>query len=128
MQEKRETGRRQVESFLTMKKSGYKQFVEVGDRENGAVVGHLLDFSLSGIRLMSDKEFTESVLYFLRADFPVGKSESVIVTFDAACVWCKRREEDDLYEAGFVFQSISEEDLAVLRLLSAQQTEKSVRK
>lgn len=127
MQEKRETGRRPVESFLPMKKRGYRQFVEVGNRETGKVAGHLMDFSLAGVRIMSDKEFAESVLYLLRADFPTSKSESAIVTFDATCVWCQQREEDDLYEAGFVFQHISEENLAVLRLLLAQQTEKPTR-
>jgi len=109
MQEKRGTDRRPIESFLPMKKRGYRQFVEVGNR------------------IMSDKEFAESVLYLLRADFPTSKSESAIVTFDATCVWCRQREEDDLYEAGFLFQQISEKDLAVLRLLLAQQIEKPTR-
>lgn len=127
MQEKRGAGRRPVESFLAMKKSGYKQFIEVGNRETGKIIGHLMDFSLAGVRIMSDTEFAESVLYFLRADFPTSKTESAIVTFDASCVWCRQREDDDLYEAGFLFQKISEEDLAVLRLLLAQHSEKSVR-
>jgi hypothetical protein len=127
MQEKRGASRRPVETYLPMKKSGYKQFIEVGNRETGKVVGHLMDFSLNGVRIMSDKEFSESVLYFLRADFPTSKTESTIVTFDASCVWCKQREDDDLYEAGFLFQKISEEDLAVLRLLLAQHSEKPAR-
>ena len=127
MQEKRGATRRPVETYLPMKKRGYRQFVEVGNRETGKIIGHLLDFSLAGVRIMSDNEFTESVLYFLRADFPTSKSESAIVTFDATCVWCRQREEDDLYEAGFVFQHIAEEDLAVLRLLLAQHSEPSAR-
>ena len=127
MQEKRGATRRPVETYLPMKKRGYRQFVEVGNRETGKIIGHLLDFSLAGVRIMSDKEFSESVLYLLRADFPTSKSESAIVTFDATCVWCRQREEDDLYEAGFVFQRISEEDLAVLRLLLAQHSEPSAR-
>ena len=110
-----------------MKKRGYKQFVEVGNRESGKPFGHLIDFSLGGVRIMSDHEFAESQTYLLRADFPTGRSKSVIVTFDATCVWCHQREEDDLWEAGFVFQHISERDLAMIRLLLSQQTEEPAR-
>jgi hypothetical protein len=80
-------------------------------------VGHVVDFSLTGFKLLSDQEFEETKVYQLRAEFPLKGGQTTMVAFDAQCKWCRRRKDDGLFDAGFYFHKLSDEEATHLRAL-----------
>ena len=116
MDERRKSDRIAVAEYLRPMGHKARQFVQVGNRKDGKIVGHIVDFSLTGFKLISDVPFDETKVYELRADFPAKGGQSTMVAFDAQCKWCKRRE-DKLYDAGFSFFKLTEEEAAHLRAL-----------
>ena len=116
--EQRKSGKRlNMGDYLTPKIRKGILFIQVGNRNNGQIMGHLVDISASGLRVVSQIPFVEKKSYPLRIELPQQNNNTIAVSIDAVCVWCKQSQKDGPYEAGFHIELVSPKDLSMIESL-----------
>ncbi len=81
-------------------------YLRAYEKGSDEVLGYLVDISEDGLMLMSNKPIETNKVYDLRVKLvsPVaGKSE---IHFTAKCLWCKHTVNEDIFDAGFQYESI----------------------
>ncbi len=95
--------------------------LKVFDKKTGKLFGILADFSEEGFMLFSKKPYKVNVILRLQVNLPIfhhSLSETKItgdekkMNFEAKSIWCRSdKYADGLYDIGFEFTNISQEDL-----------------
>ncbi|MFH1699639.1 MAG: PilZ domain-containing protein [Candidatus Zixiibacteriota bacterium] len=78
--------------------------LQVFDIHTKQLMGHTLDMSLEGMKLLSVYPLRVHHLYFCRVPLDkkiYGYSE---LSFDAECRWCKKNEETGFYNSGYLLK------------------------
>jgi hypothetical protein len=90
-------------------------YLLVFDRTTDRLVGHVVDITPSGLKLMSRELLKPGVVHQFRMALPdeVGSSKEIL--FEAKAVWSKNNLYSDFYGTGFTFEKISDNDVAVIR-------------
>ncbi len=83
-------------------------FIEVKDTETGEVVGHLLDLSREGLKLIGRTEMKKSSFRSFAIGLPGrdGRCDTVLV--DVRCIWVQHDLSESTYTAGFMFNPLIE--------------------
>lgn len=103
MDSKRNQKRLHVADYFKHKKKNLKQFFAVLDRASELVVGHLVDISAGGMKLLCMDEVKEGSILKLVIELPEETIGGDRLTIDARCIWCKQDSNPQYYYSGFEF-------------------------
>ncbi|MFQ6008613.1 MAG: PilZ domain-containing protein, partial [Candidatus Zixiibacteriota bacterium] len=73
-------------------------------------IGHMIDVSLDGFKMMTWKQIDTKTIYNLRLVLPEDIYGSHYIVFAAECIWCKQQRSEDSYVAGFRIWSVTPEN------------------
>lgn len=90
-------------------------YLRVHDGISSRVVGHVVDISPHGLKLITDQPIPVGEYRRLRMSFPgIGSSRDELV-FDALCKWCQQDENPAFYLAGFQIRNLMPEDASFIQ-------------
>ena len=76
-------------------------YLEVLDQKTGKLLGHLVDLTVKGMKLISKEEIASGKTFSLRMVMPVEYCPEREVTFTATSTWCSQDVNPDFYATGF---------------------------
>ncbi len=89
-------------------------YLRVFNRENGEVLGHLVDITAKGIMIMRDSPIEVGKNYSMRIRWRNAAGKLQLADFDGICRWCRPDVNPDFYGAGFAISPANEEHVAVI--------------
>ena len=92
-------------------------YLRVFDRNNDALIGHLIDITSEGAMLISEDPIETNTIFQSRMVLPEEKQGSREITFDARSVWCKKDINPDYYATGFQLLNAAPQDVEVIEWL-----------
>lgn len=92
-------------------------YLRVFNRATGEVLGHLVDMTTQGIKLISEKPVQPDTVYQLRIELPEELTEQRKVSFDAESVKCVRDINPDFFSTGFKIVNIDQNNTQILQFL-----------
>ncbi len=102
-----------------MKRHYLIYYLRVFNRENGEVLGHLVDITTKGIMIMRDSPIEVGGTYCLRIRWRNSAGRLQLADFDGVCRWCRPDINPDFYGAGFAITAASPEHIdAISRLIN----------
>lgn len=90
-------------------------YLRVFNRDNGEVLGHLVDITPKGIMIMRDSPLEVGVNYKLRLRWRNSAGKLQLADFEGVCRWCRPDVNPDFYGAGFAISTASEEHVEAIR-------------
>ena len=82
-------------------------------------LGRVLDVSLGGLRMLSEKILPQNKVFSLQIEVRMGDRFSKVTTLEAGATWQKNRLEDRFYEIGFYFTNLSaDRDQCLRRIIN----------
>jgi len=90
------------DTFPVFEKKGYRQ------------IGLMADLSVQGVRLVSRKPIEKNELLNLRVMLPFKIFQQEYLVFEARCMWCKGRPDNNEFDSGYKIEQISEKDAAII--------------
>jgi len=85
----------------TLKRRHLIYYLEVYDQDTGELLGHLVDLTTRGIKLVSKKPITADRVYHMRMMLPEGYFKEKIIQFEGRSIWGGNDVNPDFYDAGF---------------------------
>ena len=76
-------------------------YLEVFDQETGKLLGHLVDLTVKGMKLISKEEIAPGQTFSLRMIMPEEYCPEREVHFTATSTWCSEDVNPDFYATGF---------------------------
>lgn len=104
---KRHLTRWKASSFFKQHHQYEKKYFEVFDKKTGTSVGHLVDLTIEGLRIISRTEMRPRTRYQFRIDLPKEVRGVNRIFADAECVWSHKDIDPQFYIAGFKILSIT---------------------
>ena len=101
----------------TLKRRNLIYYLEVFERENGLLAGHLVDVTTEGIMLLSEKPVEVGAKFRFRMTLPEFMEESGDIEFKGICAWSKRDVNPDYCLVGFKLDKLTEKEDGVIRKL-----------
>lgn len=92
-------------------------YLRVFNRENGEILGHLVDITTKGIMIIRDSPIQADVSYKLRLRWRNSAGRLQLADFDGLCRWCRVDVNPDFYGAGFSITSASPEHIEAIQSL-----------
>jgi hypothetical protein len=99
----------------TVKRIHLVYYLLVFDRKTDHLVGHVVDITTEGMKLMSKEPVKPDTVYHFRMALPDEIGSSKEISFDAKSVWSKDNLFSDFYGTGFTFVKIDDKDIAIIR-------------
>jgi hypothetical protein len=85
-------------------------YLRVYEGMSEKVIGHIVDISPHGLKLIADRPVTEQQEYQLRMRFPGTEKSKDELMFDAVCRWCRPDENPAFYLVGFQISNLPPEE------------------
>ena len=76
-------------------------YLEVFDQQTGKLLGHLVDLTVKGMKLVSREEIAPGQTFTLRMLMPEEYCPEREVRFSATSTWCSQDVNPDFYATGF---------------------------
>lgn len=76
-------------------------YLEVFDQETGKLLGHLVDLTVKGMKLISKEKIAPGQTFTLRMIMPEEYCPERQVQFTATSTWCSEDVNPDFYATGF---------------------------
>ncbi len=76
-------------------------YLEIFDDESGKLLGHLVDLTVSGLKMVSREEIETGRDIRLRLSMPEEYCKERQVVFDAKSMWCGPDVNPEFYATGF---------------------------
>jgi hypothetical protein len=112
--------RRALDEQRRLKRWHLIYYLRVFDHENGALVGHIVDITTEGIKLLSPWPIPPSKLFELRMDIPQDGTDSSQLVFKASSLWTRPDVNPDFHVTGFQLVKPSERTTnSIQRLIRA---------
>jgi len=92
-------------------------YLLVFDAKAEKLLGHVVDITTDGMKLMSKDPITPGTVFQFRMALPDEIGSSKEINFEAKSVWSKSNLYSDFFGTGFTFEKISDEDVAIIRKL-----------
>lgn len=90
-------------------------YLRVHEGTSSRVVGHVVDISPHGLKLITEQPVPVRERRRLRMSFPgIGSSRDELI-FDAVCKWCRQDENPAFYLVGFQIQDLMPEDASFIQ-------------
>ncbi len=78
-------------------------YLEVFDVESGDLVGHVVDITTKGVKLVSREPLETGKDFKLRMALPEGYFTQKELEFEAKSLWCTNDVNPDFFDTGFEF-------------------------
>lgn len=104
---KRRLARWKTATFFKQHDQYEKKFFEVFDKNTNASVGHLVDLTVEGLKIIGRAEMRPRSRYQFRIDLPKEVRGVTRIFADAECMWCQKDIDPEFYIAGFKILSIT---------------------
>jgi hypothetical protein len=99
-----------------LKRRKFTYYMRVIDANTLQPIGHLIEISITGIRVDSEKPLPVNVAYKLRVDLSQDVANKTFMVFDGRSKWCQMdRVVPNLYNIGFEVSTLSEEDSEIFQ-------------
>ncbi len=85
-------------------------YLRIFNREDGQVLGHLINISPEGIMIMSENPTEINKHFKLKMDLPVEIFEKSEIEFDAESRWTKKDVNPQFYDTGFSIINLTYQD------------------
>lgn len=95
-------------------------YLEVYDLETGRQLGHLVDITTRGIKLVSKEKIPLKQTFILKLMLPSGYFKESEIHFEAKSLWSSNDVNPDFYDTGFEVTSLSTEERKIMRKLVEQ--------
>ncbi len=89
-------------------------YLEVYDDATGELLGHLVDLTTKGIKLVSKNAFPNGQTYVMRMELPEDYFEEKTLRFTATSRWCTNDVNPDFYDTGFEAQDLDRETIDII--------------
>ncbi|ARN74705.1 PilZ domain-containing protein [Oceanicoccus sagamiensis] len=93
------------------------QSIPILDVINGGEFGELVNATIEGIMIITDKEIPTQSIYQLSLQLPIEIEGSNTVELGADCLWCRKVENFHRYWSGFHIIDASDTAMAQLEEL-----------
>ena len=103
MEEQRRADRFQVSYFVRIFFDGINY-----------VIGHIVDISATGMRILSDRPLVPDSDYLLYIDLKEFEDVGQDVAFNARCIWIRKDEDSGAYSSGMHLQNIGEKEQDII--------------
>lgn len=95
-------------------------YLYVYEQCEGHFLGHVVDISMSGLRLLGSDLLCAGEMMLLRMDISLESGRHESCEFHARTVWNSEDEDSELYITGFEFLSLSEQGAEILQDIIAE--------
>ena len=95
-------------------------YLYVYEQCEGRFLGHVVDISMSGLRLLGSDLLCAGEMMLLRMDISLESGRHESCEFHARTVWYSEDEDSELYITGFEFLSLSEQGAEILQDIIAE--------
>lgn len=85
----------------TLKRRHLIYYLEVFDEETGKLLGHLVDITTRGIKLISKEPIECGRSFRMRMQLPEGYFKETDLHFEGRSVWSGNDVNPDFYDTGF---------------------------
>ena len=93
-------------------------FLRILDKDTDDAMGHVVDISVSGMRVLTDRPVSKDRDYTLAIDLTKDINFEQEVIFTAKCVWIEQDLSSGAYNCGFQLQNVTEKDqIIILKLI-----------
>lgn len=117
MENKRTHHRQETASLFAQLRQQAPSFFGVYDAGNNELIGHLADLSESGMRVISKDSLWLDQVFPVRIDLPREIRDRSEIKAEAKVIWSRPHETHGLFDLGFHFESVSEDDVATIQQL-----------
>ena len=108
MPDERRTHNRWRATFYFKKDREYKRrFFDVVNTRTDESIGHLVDLTLEGMKVISRKPIERETEFDFRIVLPEEIKGSEKVVIKAQCVWCEKDVNPEFYYTGFKIISLT---------------------
>jgi hypothetical protein len=116
-QTKRKLVRWQTSFFFRSGRKYSRRYFDVIDQDKKESVGHLVDLTLEGIKIVGDKEIEKGGIFNFMIDLPKEVRGVHQIILKTQCVWCNRESDAEIYFAGFRILSITPPFVEIIETL-----------
>ena len=93
----------------TLKRRHLIYYLEVYDEDSGDLIGHLVDLTTSGLKIVGKKPFKVGKSYRMKMILPEGYFKENVVHFEGLTKWCGNDVNPDFYDAGIEVINLDKE-------------------
>ena len=104
-----------------LKRNQLIYYLKVFDRDWGLLMGRLVDITVEGVMLFSERPIETNKEYMMKLELPATPdSPAREVKFDAEALWTKPDVNPDFWDTGFRFTKVSKSDIAEIEALVSE--------
>ena len=92
-------------------------YLRVFDRDNGHLLGHVVDITTEGVRLVSNLPLKAGHEYNAWMELPRENGETGKIFLDLRAEWIGRDANPDLFDAGMKLTHLTDQTIACIRWL-----------
>ena len=92
-------------------------YLRVYERVSGALLGHVVDISETGVRLIRDEAIEPGETVAMRMSWRDEEEQVHDLNFDAECMWSGPDVNPDFHDVGFQFIQVDPAAVASIRQL-----------
>lgn len=102
----------------TFKRRHLIYYLEVYNAETAALIGHLVDITEKGLKIVSKEPVLTDKVMRLKMKLPEGYFERPDVDFTVRSLWCNNDVNPDFFDTGFILvRELEEEDVKTIHNL-----------
>ncbi|MDH5525245.1 MAG: PilZ domain-containing protein [Desulfobulbaceae bacterium] len=90
-----------ADDIRALKRRHLIYYLEVYNDETNDLMGHLVDITTEGLKLVSKEKIPEKQTFKLRMSLPEGYFEQKVLRFEATSRWSFNDVNPDFYDTGF---------------------------
>ncbi|MCB2184274.1 MAG: PilZ domain-containing protein [Desulfobulbaceae bacterium] len=95
-------------------------YLEVHDHETEKLLGHLVDITTRGIKLISKEKIELNRTFILKLILPEGYFNQREIHFEGKSLWSSNDVNPDFFDTGFEVTSLSTEERKIIRKMIEQ--------
>lgn len=92
-------------------------YLQVEDIQTGTTVGHVVDITTEGLKLVSEKALDPGLNFHLRMRLPMEDDENREITFKAVSRWTEKDVNPAFFLTGFSMEISDEDQRAINHLV-----------
>ena len=96
-----------TEEARSLKRRHLIYYLEVHDEDTSELLGHLVDITTEGLKLVSKEPIDKGRLFHMRMTLPEGYFEDKELFFTAESLWSSNDVNPDFYDTGFAVPDLN---------------------
>ena len=105
----RKGARQPMDDGRTLKRRHLIYYLEIFDEDSGELLGHLVDITTRGIKLVGKKALAINRDYRMRMTLPEGYFKENVIHFEGRALWSGNDVNPDFYDTGFEVANLAKD-------------------